>query len=169
MCFAPGPLGRFKTLQPGPRLALKSLQRNETKQLGPRPWGRRGSADSGKAGGAPGRAGARGGEQAHQGTVGAQNLGGRRPTVAHGGDRRGRPRWSQLRRVQCTGSTTHDVRGTRRFYGRRPNDLVARTARTSARQRRHPWQAARQGWGGPARRAQERVVTLNRHSTVTAC
>jgi hypothetical protein len=44
-------------------------------QLGPRPWGRRGSADSGEAGGAPGRVGARGEEQAHQGTVGAQNLG----------------------------------------------------------------------------------------------
>jgi hypothetical protein len=94
---------------------------------------------------------------------------GRRPTAAHGGDRRARPRWPQLRRVQCTGSTTHDVRGTRRFYERRPNDLVARTARTSARRRQRPWRAARQGWGGSARHAQERAVTLNRRSAVTAC
>jgi hypothetical protein len=79
MRFAPGPLGRFKTLQPGPHLALKSLQRNETKQLGPRPWGRRGSADSGEAGGAPGRARVWGGERAHHGTVGTQNLGGQAP------------------------------------------------------------------------------------------
>jgi hypothetical protein len=84
MCFATGPLGRFKTLQPGPLLAHKSLQRNETKQLGPRPWERRGSAHSGEAGGAPGHAGARGGEQAHQGTIGAQNLDGEAP---HGGAR----------------------------------------------------------------------------------
>jgi hypothetical protein len=85
MCFAPGPLGRFKTLQPGPRLALKSLYRNGTKQLGPRPWGRRGSADSSEADGAPGRAGERGGEHAHHGTVGTQNLGREAP---YGGARR---------------------------------------------------------------------------------
>jgi hypothetical protein len=71
---------------------------------------------------------------------------GRRLTAAHGSDRRGRLRWPQLRRVQCTGSTTRDVRGTRRFYGWRPNDLVARTARTSARRRRRPWRATRRGW-----------------------
>jgi hypothetical protein len=89
--------------------------------------------------------------------------------TAHGGDLRERTWWPQLRRVQCTGSTTRDVRGTRRFYGRRPNNLVARTASTRARQRWRPWWAARQGWGGLARRTQEWAVTLNRRSAVTAC
>jgi hypothetical protein len=138
-------------------------------QLGPRPWGQRGSADSGEAGGAPGRTGAQGGEQAHQGPLELRTWAGRRPTAAHGGDRRGWPWWPQLQRVQCTGSTTRDVRGTKRFYERRPNDLVARTARTSARRRRRPWRAARQGLGGSARHTQERAMTLNRRSAVMAC
>jgi hypothetical protein len=62
-------------LQPCPCLALKSLYKKGP-QLGPRPWGRRGSADSGEAAGAPGRAGAWGGVHAHQRTVGVRNLGG---------------------------------------------------------------------------------------------
>jgi hypothetical protein len=38
---------------------------------------------------------------------------------------------------------------------------------TSARQRRRPWWAAGQGWGGSAWRAQGREATLNRRSAVT--
>jgi hypothetical protein len=37
----------------------------------------------------------------------------------------------------------------------------------SARRWRHPWRAARQWWGGSARRAQGREATLNRCSAVT--
>jgi hypothetical protein len=55
--------------------ALKSLQRKGITQLGPRPWGRRGSADSGETGGTPGRARAWGGVHAHQGAIDTRNLG----------------------------------------------------------------------------------------------
>jgi hypothetical protein len=74
---------------------------------------------------------------------------GRHSTAAHGCDRRGRPRWPQFRRVQRTRWTTHDARGTRKSYGRCPNDLVARTSRTNARRRRCPWR--QRGKGGAAR------------------
>jgi hypothetical protein len=104
-----------------------------------------------------------------KGPLALRTWAGRHPTAAHSGDRRGRPRWPQLGRVQRTGSTTREARGTRRFYGRRPNDLVARTAQTCARWRRRPCRAAQQGWGGSAWHAQERAATLNRRSVVTAC
>jgi hypothetical protein len=94
---------------------------------------------------------------------------GRHPTAAHGGDQRGRPRWPQLRRVQRTGWTTRDARGTRRSFGRHPNNLVARTSQTNSRRRRRPWRVARQWRGGSAWRTQGRAATLNRRSAVTAC
>jgi hypothetical protein len=40
---------------------------------------------------------------------------------------------------------------------------------TNARRRRHPWRAARQGWGGSTWCAQGRAGTLNRLSAVTGC
>jgi hypothetical protein len=87
--FAPGPLEIFKTLQPCPCHALKSLQRKGITQLGLRPWGWRGSADSGETGGAPGRARAWGGVHAHQGPLTLRTWAGRHSSTAHGGDGRG--------------------------------------------------------------------------------
>jgi hypothetical protein len=111
--FAPGPLEIFKTLQPCPCHALKSLQRKGITQLGLRPWGRRGSADSSETGGASGRARAWGGVHAHQGPLTLRTWAGRHSSTAHGGDRRGRPRGPRFRRDRCTEWTTRDARGTR--------------------------------------------------------
>jgi hypothetical protein len=74
---------------------------------------------------------------------------GRLSTAEHGGDRMGRPWWPQFRRVQRMGWTTREARATRRSYGRRPNDLVARTSRANAWRRRRPWR--RRCKGGAAR------------------
>jgi hypothetical protein len=59
--FTPRTLQRSKVLQPYPRFAVNTLERGGGLQCGPWPWGWRGTANSGEADGAPGRAGARGG------------------------------------------------------------------------------------------------------------
>jgi hypothetical protein len=77
--FTPGTLQRTKALQPCPWFTEKPSERGGGLQCGPWPWGRRGSANSGEAGGAPGRAGVRGRGHAHLGLVGARSLGGKAP------------------------------------------------------------------------------------------
>jgi hypothetical protein len=109
--FTPGTLQRTKASQSCPWFTEKPSERFGGLQCGPWPWGRRGSANSGEAGGAPGRAGARGGGHAHLGLDCARSLGGRAPD---GGARR----WPAVTSAAGCGSGegAHGL-GNKRCYG----------------------------------------------------
>jgi hypothetical protein len=91
---------------------------------------------------------------------------GRHPTAAHDGDGRGGCNYGECdargEPQVMLGAPRGPMDGTRVIWwlGRH---------RSSARWRRHPWRAARQGWGGSTWCAQGRAATLNRCSVVTGC
>jgi hypothetical protein len=143
--FAPGALEIFKTLHPCPCCALKSQQRNGVMQLGPRPWGRHGSADSGETGGTPGRARERGGVYAHPGASDARNLGGE-ALYDGAGDRRGWPRRPRFWRDRRTEWTTRDARGTRGSMDGAQMSRWLGTSWTIARRWRRSWWVVWRGW-----------------------